>query len=516
MKIHVIQPPYPRTPEKTADSVDWMLRAFRECTDAEDLILLPEGCNAPSSCADADELRRFASLYAPPLLAEAKATAVRCGAHVGINLYQQTDTGLRNTTFLFDRDGREAARYEKIHLPVSEFSNQAIDHSYIAHAGGPVLAVVDGIRYSFMTCYDTYYTEMMNRISTEKPDVVLICSLQRAERDDIIEMQAKLCAFLCNAYVVRSSYGMGKDFTTGACSLIASPDGRILRNYGHEAGAFSVDVEDIHFKFRRSNGFGQPLIENDVYETLYRAPWTYRAGGSGVVQPDCLAPYPRLCAVNGVPFAAPTGTIPSIALAVSMGAPEVLLDLKLLADGIPVVDPVQALQYGRGLQDTEGGYGGAFEGIGRATLEDVFRTFPARSLFVLRLNGPDEEAADLFRETLHLAAKYDCLKHISFISSPTAAATAVNVAGGVAFWLQAGNDPQEDAVAAAKRLGCTGIIYETDVPAALTPTTELKCGVHCNDPQELPGLLARGFDRILTDDFYGLRKAFSENLKGRK
>ena len=253
-------------------------------------------------------------------------------------------------------------------------------------------------------------------------------------RDDIIEMQAKLCAFLCNAYVVRSSYGMGEDFPTGACSLVASPDGHILRNYGHGVGAFSVDVEDIHFKYRRSNGFGQPLVENDVYETLYRAPWTYRVGGSGVVPPDNIAPYPRLCAVNGVPFAAPAGTIPSFALAVSMGAPEVLLNLRLSADGTPVVDSAPAP---RGLSGTEGINGAAFEGIGRATLDDVFRTFPARTLFVLRLGGPDEDAAALVLESLRLAAKYDCVKHISFIGNLAAAEAAVNLTGGTAFWLQA-------------------------------------------------------------------------------
>lgn len=253
MNIRVIQPPYPKCAEDTPASVAFMIEQLRLCDESLDLILLPECCNAPSGCGDSSLLRRLVEENTGILLEAARETAVRCRAVVGINLYvygEGYETAARNATLLFNPQGQLAAQYDKQHLPISEYTNDAIDHSYLAGNVNPFCAEVEGVRYAFLTCYDMYYTEFIHRISLEKPDVVLICSLQRAERPDILEMQGKNTAFVCNSYVVRSSYHMGPDAKTGACSMVVAPNGEVLRNFGQEKGSFDCRIEDIHWKFR--------------------------------------------------------------------------------------------------------------------------------------------------------------------------------------------------------------------------------------------------------------------------
>ena len=123
--------------------------------------------------------------------------------------------------------------------------------------------VVDGIRFAFMTCYDVYFNEQIEHIAKFKPDIILIPGYQRGERVDIIHAQAKLTAFRCNAYVLRSSYSMDSD-ERGGCSMIVSPDGNIIKNIGGGVGSISADI-DVFEKYMRTAGFGGGLVRNDDF-----------------------------------------------------------------------------------------------------------------------------------------------------------------------------------------------------------------------------------------------------------
>ena len=134
MNIRVIQPPYPKRAEDTPASVAFMIEQLRLCEESLDLILLPECCNAPSGCGDSALLRRLVAENTGILLDAVKETAIRCKATVGINLYvygEGYETAARNATLLYNSKGELAAQYDKQHLPVSEYTNDAIDHSYL-------------------------------------------------------------------------------------------------------------------------------------------------------------------------------------------------------------------------------------------------------------------------------------------------------------------------------------------------------------------------------------------------
>ena len=533
MNIRVIQPPYPKCAEDTPASVAFMIEQLRLCDESLDLILLPECCNAPSGCGDSSLLRRLVEENTGILLDAVKETAIRCKATVGINLYvygKGYETTVRNATLLFNSRGEVAAQYDKQHLPVSEYTNDAIDHSYLTGNANPFCAEVDGVRYAFLTCYDMYYTEFIHRISLEKPDVVLICSLQRAERPDILEMQGKNTAFVCNSYVVRSSYHMGPEARTGGCSMAVAPDGKVLRNFGQELGSFDCRIEDVHWKFCRSNGFGQPEVTNDVYQTLFRAPWCYRVGGSGVKPTDLRMEFPRLCARRGLGAAAPENTVAGIGLAVALGAPEVEIDVRFTADGVPVLsrDPdvlrltgeagtirqmtweaLHRLNPGKAFADH-------FDGVGYAALEEIFAAFPRRAVFQLHI--PGEEAVEDYRPLIQkirsLAERYDCAQHYYIASESEvvlqAAAEAAPDAARCLIWREGG-----DPVEAAKSLGCRRIQLRGQKadPEWLrkAKTAELLCNLtDPEDPAQAARWLEMGADCVLTDRYPAVHAAMGK------
>jgi glycerophosphoryl diester phosphodiesterase len=507
-----------------------MIEQLKLCDESLDLILLPECCNAPSGCGDSSLLRRLVAQNTDALLAAVKETAIRCKATVGINLYvhgEGYETVVRNATLLYNSSGELAAQYDKQHLPVSEYTNDYIDHSYLSGSVNPCCAQVDGVRYAFLTCYDMYYAEFIHRISLEKPDVVLICSLQRAERPDILEMQGKNTAFVCNSYVVRSSYHMGSDAKTGACSMVVAPDGVVLRNFGQQLGSFDCRIEDIHWKYRRSNGFGQPEVTNDVYQTLFRTPWCYRVGGSGVLPDNKRMTFPRLSARRGFTPAAPENSLPGIGIAVALGASEIAIDIRATSDGVPVLsrDPDTLRLAGEQVNIRQTSYAelrklnigkqfaSAYDGVTYATLEEVFATFPQRAIFNLRIQ-PDGTSADcrsLIRTILELAGRYDCLDHIYFSSEDHAVlAIAAELAPDVERCLIF-RDEQEP-VEAALKLGCTRIqttaAYLTDNLIRQVKAANIRCNLHlANDPAQAENWLSKGIDCILTENFLTLSQS---------
>ena len=527
MNIRVIQPPYPARPEDTGRTVAFIMQELDRCDESLDLILLPECCNAPSGCGDSELLKVLVECNTEPLIRAVKETAIRCNATVGINLYCKTEhQKVQNTTLLFDGRGKLAGKYIKQHLPVSEYSNPFVDHSYLCDNNPPQCAEVDGIRYAFLTCYDIYYTEFIHRMQLEKPDVILISSLQRAEREDILEMQAKYCAFICNSYVVRSSFSMGSSAQTGGCSMIVAPDGNVLTNFHQFAGSFDYVIEDPTRKYMRSNGFGQPDVANDVYQSFYRSPWCYRASGSGVRPNNKETGFPRLCAHRGFITGAPENTLPSIAVAISMGAVEVEIDVRPTADGVLVIshDPhVERLTDGIGIigemtceelmrLDPGKKFSPAYQGVRYATLEEVFRTFPRRTIFNLHVKPLDNvtDYRPMIRQIVELAKRYDCTEHFYFASESVAVLeAALEVAPEIdrcALMPETLDVFPAEVLEWAIQYQCTRFQslsgYITEDVIARAHERGIRYNLfYADDPETAKDWLEKGVDVILTDNY---------------
>ena len=108
-----------------------------------------------------------------------------------------------------------------------------------------------------------YFNEQIELLAKNKPNIILIPGYQCGERTDIIRAQTKLIAFSCNSFVARSSSSMNSD-ENGGCSMIVSPDGKIIKDLGKEVGSISAPINPA-WKYLRTSGFGQEMIRNDDF-----------------------------------------------------------------------------------------------------------------------------------------------------------------------------------------------------------------------------------------------------------
>lgn len=254
MKITVVQPKYYSGDSPDSVIADFLLSKLSK-VEKGGLIVLPEYSNAGGLSDPEKELKALDR--ASGMLKTASKIAKEKSAYVVINVLEKREGKIKNSSYLFNKKGETAFVYDKIHLPPSEVKLG------VAYGDGTCTCEVDKIRFGFMTCYDVYYNEQIERMAKFRPDIVVIPGYQRGERTDIIRAQAKLLAFRLNAFVARSSYSM-EDENHGGCSMIVAPDGIILKDMGAEVGSISLEV-DHTYKYMRTAGFGEGLVPNDEF-----------------------------------------------------------------------------------------------------------------------------------------------------------------------------------------------------------------------------------------------------------
>lgn len=265
MKITVVQPPYFAGENPDEKIADFLIKEL-EKVEKNSLIVLPEYSNA-GGISDA-ESEKAAMPRAKAMLHKAAVAAKEKSAYVAINVLEERDRKIKNSTYLFDKLGQIAFVYDKIHLPPSEISLG------VEYGDGTCVCDLDGIRFGFLTCYDVYFQEQIEYLALQKCDIILIPGYQRGESTDIIRAQTKMIAFRCNCFVAKSSYSMDSD-EKGGCSMIAAPDGKILRDMGKETGHISAEV-DPHQKHMRTAGFGGGMIRNDDFINAGLRPEIFR------------------------------------------------------------------------------------------------------------------------------------------------------------------------------------------------------------------------------------------------
>lgn len=254
MKVTVVQPPYFMGDNPCEKIADFLLKEL-EKAEENSLIVLPEYSNAGGVSDAQSEID--AMPRAKVMLEKASLIAKQKSAYVAINVLEERNGKIKNSTYLFNKLGEVAFVYDKIHLPPSEV-NLGVEGG-----NGACVCDLDGIRFGFLTCYDVYFNEQIEYLASQKPDIILIPGYQRGESTDIIRSQTRLIAFRCNSFVAKSSYSMESD-EKGGCSMIVAPDGKIIKDIGKEIGSISADV-DTNYKYMRTAGFGGGMIRNDDF-----------------------------------------------------------------------------------------------------------------------------------------------------------------------------------------------------------------------------------------------------------
>ncbi len=495
MKASVIQVPYSMNIPDADRLFNEKIKYLEECDDSMDLIVLPEYSDVPTKTVAWEDTYELHSKYIDILLKKCSETAKRCDAVLFVNALSKTETGYRNTTYGFGRNGALIGKYFKKHLPPSELFDLHLDSDYTREFSNPYVLEHEGIRYGFLTCYDFYFYEAFAAIARENVDIIIGCSLQRSDSHSALEIMGRFCAYNCNAHLVRASVSLSPTSEICGASMIVTPKGDMLVNMRSEVGIGSAEF-DPKDKYYKPAGFGGALAPHYEYIEFGRNPWQYRPGGSAIAKNEEIAPYPRLCAMGGISCALPAGSMPALGAAIAMDANEIGFQICASDEGEPV---------SLGSKD--------LEELVKATFEDILRKFSCHSVMNINVDFTAETEAEkkCLQKAFSLIKKYDCEKYVYFSSkhdsvliylseiAPKIPKCAIGISS-------------EKGIDSALKLGCKKIQFlNGDIDEKLISYAHEK-GFRCNmlfegDAKRAQKYFDMGIDTLITDDFAALSVA---------
>ena len=530
MNICVVQPGYSLDYGMSDQLYEWEMDMLDKCNESMDIIVFPEYSNIPAIARTKEEMENSYRKYDKPLMKKAAETAKRCNAVLFISGIHMTENGLRNTIIAFGRDGKEAGCYYKQHLVPSEMNTLKLDKDYTYEFSEPTIVTIDGIRYGFLICYDFYFYESFSNIARYNPDVIIACTHQRSDNHETTETMTKFCAYNCNAYVVRSSVSFGEDSEVGGNSMIVGPDGTVLLDLRSEIG-FGVAELEPHERFLKPAGFGNPPDVHHNYIERGRRPWKYRPGGSAIVCPDDVMPYPRICAHGGLCNVAPANSMPAFGAAVAMGAKEIAFEIWETRDGeaVAIRDPhLEQVSDGTGYVwdytyedlfglDFGSIYSKEYAGLKITSFEDILAKFSCHTVMNIQIKSKDDIQPleeEYLKKIVALIKKYDCEKYCYFtLCNETVLNQLRKVASHITRCAEASiNDTCKDVVEKALRTESKKIqIHKMDFKKGVTNLSEMlerahENGIICNisglnNSEEIQEYFKMGVDTVLTDNY---------------
>jgi len=428
MKICLIQPAYSTDYEKSDLYFEEQLKLLNQCDESMDMIIMPESCDVP--CLAKTRELSYASYekYNKRLLDEVSKTAKRCHAMIFVNARSLEETGLRNTTYAFDREGNVAGKYFKQHLTPGEVTRTRLDSDYGFEFSEPTVIELEGYRFGFLVCYDCYFYEAFANMARQNLDFVIVCSHQRSDTHLALELFSQTHAYNSNTYVLRSSVSMDENSDIGGASMVVAPNGEVLVNMKSRVGIETIEI-DPDKKYFKPAGFGNPPAAHYEYIEKGRRPWKYRPAGSAIVRHDEIMPYPRTCSHRGFNKVAPENSLAAYGAAVALGAEEIEFDIWYTSDGevVSIHDPVlDRVSNGTGkirdytlaeLRELDFGIkkGECFAGMKIPTFEEILKKFSCHCVMNIHLKTAGEKP-EYLDKVVSLIRKYDCEKYVYFMT----------------------------------------------------------------------------------------------------
>ncbi len=527
MKARIIQPPYSRDTSLSDEYFEYKLARLNECDESLDIIVLPEYSDVPCATSTLEETLYYHEKYINTLLDTCSATAARCRSLLFVNALSHEETGLRNTTYVYDREGKLIGKYFKKHLPPLELETLALDSDYTFEYSEPFIMEIEGLKYAFLTCYDFYFYEAFANIARHDVDIIIGCSLQRSDTHDAIETMCRFLAYNTNAYVLRSSVSFGEDSCVCGASMAVDPFGHVLCNLRGRFGAETVEFDPAH-KHLKPAGYGNPDASHHSYIEYGRKPWQYRPGGSAIITHDRWMRYPRICAHRGFSAVAPENSLPAFGAAVALGAPEIEFDLWLTTDGewVSTHDrDLSRVSDGEGLvtdhtlaelktYDFGAKFSPEFAGLRIPTFEEILKKFSCHTVMNIHIKtetecgGRDDDiyTDEQLKKMLALIDKYDCRTHVYFMTvSNTLHRSLQRLAPDIPRCMGEKRDGS-DIVDHAIATGCKKVQFFKPYFNQEMIDRAHRAGIICNvfwsdDPEEAKGFLDMGIDTVLTNRY---------------
>lgn len=524
-----MQPPYSVDLTRSDELFDYKMKLLEECDASMDIIVLPEYSEVPCVVSSREEVFFYHNKYINTLLDACVSTAKRCGAYVFVNALSEEETGFRNTTYVFGRDGALLGKYFKKHLAPSELNSYKLDSDYTYEFSEPYIIELEGIRFGFLTCYDFYFYEAYANIARQNVDIIIGCSHQRSDSHDAIEIMCRHLAYNTNAYVIRSSVSFAEDSEICGASMVVSPYGKVLANMRSHFGMETVTF-DPKDKMYKPAGYGNAPAPHYKYIEFGRKPWQYRPAGSAIIKNDYLLSYPRVCAHRGFNTIAPENSMPAFGAAVAMGAEEIEFDVWPTRDGEIVSchdRELDRVSTGTGLItdytlkelrrfDFGIKYGEAFRGLKVLTLEEILKKLSCHvimNIHVKPLSYTEPYPEDIMKKLCALIKKYDCEEYVYFMLETDGQIKQFKAyAPEIAVCVGHLHDRPWDIVDRAIEFGCEKVQLFKPFYSREMIEKAHEHGIKCNvfwsdDPKEAEELLALGVDTILTNDYNRVSQA---------
>jgi len=530
MKAYIIQPFYSIEQDDLQKCFDGMMELIDTVSDDADIIVLPEYCDVPAACRSKNAFHASLEKYNATIKQKAKDTAKRCHAIVFFNCADKTSSGWRNTTYALDREGNIVYKYYKAHPAPSEVKRESqggneLDVSYSYEFRESDVAVIEGIRFGFMTCYDFYFYESFAPLARKNVDVIIGCSHQRTDTHEALSIINRFLCYNTNAYLLRSSVSLGLDSKICGCSSIIAPNGDVLVDMKSEIGVRCAQI-DPHAKYYKAAGFKGALKSHYEYIEEGRRPWLYRNGGASVLAFDKYMPYPRLCAHRGYHASAPENTMPAFGAAVALGAQEMEFDLWSTADGELVtahdsslervsngtgkiwehtLAELKALDFGSRKNEI-------YKDLKIPTFEEILQKFAGRVIMNIHVKIWDKATFDRKIEDIaSLIEKYDCVRHVYFMSTNTDALLEMRKRLPNSRYCQGAGNGNDVMVEAAIEHGFDKVQIVSWRPYNKEMIDRChEHGIICNfcqanDAPFAKELLDMGIDCVLTDDLHRVK-----------
>lgn len=149
------------------------------------------------------------------------------------------DGGIYNTACVFDRKGRMAAQYDKVHL----FSPSG-EHEYFRHGSEPCNFELDGIPCSLVICYDIRFPELIRSEMLAGSKVQFVVAQWPNTRQLHWDTLNRARAIESQSYVCcTNSVGTAGAVTCGGHSAVYGPMGECLVLGGEKEQLLLADMD---------------------------------------------------------------------------------------------------------------------------------------------------------------------------------------------------------------------------------------------------------------------------------
>lgn len=178
------------------------------------------------------------------------ARAHRVWVHGG-SMFEREGERVFNTTVVFDRDGREVARYRKIHLfDVTTPDGRSYRESDVVARGSDIVTYeAEGVTVGCSICYDLRFAELYLELARRGAELILVpAAFTRETGRDHWELLLRARAVETQCYVAApAQWGpfpteKGTAWTYGR-SMIVGPWGQVLAQVQDGTGVASVELD---------------------------------------------------------------------------------------------------------------------------------------------------------------------------------------------------------------------------------------------------------------------------------